>query len=976
MGFQVSASLAREVSRYVKFHGLSESCHGAVLVHALRPGDGGTVARALGQVLKDVNDGTDELTPLRFHLELYPASSESDITGRFLVDVVERHRTGAAGIAEEDRWMLDSKAVAGGVTLPRLRWARRDQCVPDTSAHIAIAFVSFDSRVDYVPFEQVPSAAPLHVYGLVANIQRSFQFEPAAQWLSWLPPESDGEKHPAARVISERLLRLNRALMRCVSRHSCQADSSWPVLRTQLSAEHQEALRRIHELSDCVITVDRNAGIEFFDAPRDEPGIYEAYVIDCVPERDDLGALQMITSTTRTDEIREMLDGMLETMSLSASRRNCEFLVRHLKSLSGRLALRLTCLGSASNELIALALVHSQCEQASDDSQSWMSLRRGFFVPVDDIPDLAPKEEQTEVAGSSTGVRSDLIYVTMPSRGGLSFTFVEVKYRRDLRSARSPELAQQIVEQTNLHREAWMNWYFNGVVSEPILAIRRSRLVRAMRFYLEKAHRHYLDADRYDKFRAQLDRMMVEGANYKLSEAPIATRGYIFCPEYASCDPTKASDASAPTQIVLFGATTMPDLAVGVERTVNYSTNIGSSAPTSSSQRDSTRDSPSNPATPVRGQTPQAISHEGADMSKESSVAPMVPAPQPELPSVAEVRFGLDSATEEPVKWHVSKSANPHLMIVGFPGMGKTEALMNICQQLHAQAITPIVFSYHPDIDDRLANKLPGLRLLDHQKLGFNPMHLDTVTPTAHVDSAGMLRDVFAAMFPELGDIQLERLRSAIRESYRRHGWGSDADEQSIPEFLDFYTILKHDPKPEKNLIARLDELNDYQIFSNSGDVRSLLEDATPSVLQIHATQNEFVQRAVAMLALYNIYKEMFRHGVQSRITHAVVFDEAHRASKMKLLPKLAAECRKFGIGLILASQAAKDFDSALYSNIASYLLLRMTDQDASILAKNITTSDQARRTADRLKQLEKYHALFFREGHRNPTHVRLDPPA
>jgi hypothetical protein len=64
-----------------------------------------------------------------------------------------------------------------------------------------------------------------------------------------------------------------------------------------------------------------------------------------------------------------------------------------------------------------------------------------------------------------------------------------------------------------------------------------------------------------------------------------------------------------------------------------------------------------------------------------------------------------------------------------------------------------------------------------------------------------------------------------------------------------------------------------------------------------------------------------------------------------------------------------------LFSNVASYLLLRMADQDAAVLAKNITTSDQSKRTCDRLKQLEKYNALFFREGHRQATHVLLDGP-
>lgn len=52
-----------------------------------------------------------------------------------------------------------------------------------------------------------------------------------------------------------------------------------------------------------------------------------------------------------------------------------------------------------------------------------------------------------------------------------------------------------------------------------------------------------------------------------------------------------------------------------------------------------------------------------------------------------------------------------------------------------------------------------------------------------------------------------------------------------------------------------------------------------------------------------------------------------------------------------------------------------MTEQDANILSNNITTSDQSRRVADGLKQLEKYHALFFRKGTRQPNTVSLSPP-
>jgi DNA phosphorothioation-dependent restriction protein DptH len=973
-GIQVSDSLAREVSRYIQFHELAQSSGGAVLLHALRPGDGCTVARSLGAALKSLDGSDDEPSTVRFNLEMFPAEPNSDITGNFLVDLVERHRTGAAGIADGDRWMLESQSRGAGVTLPRLRWAKKNSVLPETSAHMAIAFDSFETRVDFIPLNQLASSAPLHVYGLAANIQRSFTFKPDAEWLSWLPVDSDGEKHPAGRGMSERLVKLNKSILRCVCRFAEKGDEFWPVLRTSLTSEQQEMLRIVHHLSDWVITVDRNSGIEFFDAPKDEPGIYEAYVIDCVPERDDLGGLQMITSTTRTDEIRELLDVMLEQMSLSASRRNCEFLVRHLKALSGRLAMRLTSLGSTSSELIALALVHSHCENATDESTHWMSLGKGFFIPVDDIRDLAPKEKAVDGTESNLEsapkVRSDLIYISLPpTRGGLSFTFVEVKYRRNLRAARSPELIQLIEAQTQLHRKAWMDWYFDEKVAEPLLAIRRSRLVRAMRFYLEKARRHYLDLSQYERFNQQLDRMMTDGINYKFTEPSIANRGYIFCPEYTNGDAVQISEMDAETTTILFGATTMPDLAVGVDRSpapVESKTMLKISEGNISSITSRSDDA----------DLSVKVCKDATTQSTEvSSETDSQDAKNTESKAVA-IRLGLDVSNDEPVEWSVSSFANPHLMIVGFPGMGKTEAVMNICQQLKLNSITPIVFSYHPDIDQRLSQKLFDVQLLDHERLGFNPMHLDVITRTAHVDSAGMLRDVFAAMFPDLGDIQLERLRIAIREAYVRHGWSSETETPTMPEFREFYKLLKNDPKPDKNLLARLDELDDYGIFANSGDVRSLLASTSPLVLQIHATQNEMVQRAIAMLSLFNVYKEMFRRGVQDRITHAVIFDEAHRASKMKLLPKLAAECRKFGIALILASQSAKDFDTALFSNVASYLLLRMTDQDANVLSKNITTSDQAKRTSDRMKQLQKYHALFFREGFRNPTHVKLDPPS
>ena len=812
---------------------------------------------------------------------------------------------------------------------------------------------------------------------------------------------------PAARGLTERLSKLSRAILQTVVRPAGRPASDWPVLQTRLSPDQQEDLRTIHHRADWVVTVDRNAGVEFFDSPNEEQAIYDAYVIDCVPERNDLGSLQMITSTTKTDEVRALLDAMLATMSLSSSRRNCEFLVNQLKALSGRMAMRLTSVGNQSSELIALALLQASCAAAGVGEATWLSLKTGFFVPVDDVPDLAPTEKNigTSVDQPAPAVRSDLIYMSLPSRGGLSFVFVEVKYRRHLRVAREPQLVSQIAEQAEGHRRQWLDYYFDVTVPEIVAAVRRSRLVRALLFYLEKARRHSLDELAYQKLRDQLDRLIRDGAEYRISEPTESTRGYVFCPEMSRAEPELINRTLFGTGVMLFGPSRLPDLIAGFE--VPPSTDDDSNGgmaepqprvpvtPQSSSKSESLVPESEGDAPQTTSSSDEAtylasgpvvigldaVAEEAGEADHEeiprSAVAPESSL---ETSQVARIILGTDAFSGADVEWPVTSKANPHLMIVGLPGMGKTETLLNICQQLVAQSITPIVFSYHPDIDERLAQRLGEVQLLDHQQLGFNPMHVDQQTPHAHIDNAGMLRDIFAAMFPDLGDVQLEKIRSAIRQSYTRLGWGEPSETpREIPEFRTFFSLLQQDPKPDaatKNILARLNELNDYSVFETAGAVRSLLSSTTPSVLRIHATQNDGVQRAVAMLTLYNIYKEMFRRGVQSRITHAVVFDEAHRASRLRLLPRLAAECRKFGLSLVLASQSARDFDPALYSNIASYLLLRMTEQDANVLAKNITTSDQARRVADRLKQLERYHALFFREGLRQPSLIALSGPS
>lgn len=968
--------LGNEIFKYIECHASSKSLH----IHALRPGDGLTVARSLGDVQKryeGVSDGDENEFSARgngpsFVLELYPSEEQRGISGRFISEAREKRRSGAGVLSENDRWMLESLSLPGGVSLPKLRWARKRVQNPETAAHLAIAFDTFESNVICEDYGDLTKGRPYYSYGLLSFFDRFFTSNPSPRWSSVVPFPTDGEKHPSDRMHTDRLLRLQEGIMKCVVQN-LSGQGTLPVLTTEISTEKAQSLKTLHGLCDWVITLDRNAGIEYFDSPLDNRDIYDAYVIDCVPEREDLGCLQLITSTSNLDEVRGLLDEALDQMGLSRSLRNAQFLLENLKSLSGRLAIRLTGQKAPTSELIALAVSHANCWRTAENSACWVSLQDGFFIPVDDVRDLLPPLRKLEKNEEERAVRPDLIHVSILPRKGLLFRFIEVKYRRHLRSARNPVDLNQIREQTESLRKRWQEWYVHDAACSSFRAIRRAKLARVLRFYADKAHRHSLPKDRYDALVSEIDRMVAKGAEYIFPEVGKIDRGWVFCPEYSGNRPLLISPEEWNASIFLFGPSLLPDSTFRVDFINRQEIS---------------------PREPTREEPKQDPSRNGTEMVKESDIRLKEISTEEhtntelEIDSSAHeitgeiipaVYFGKDVLTEADVRLELKVKGNPHLLVAGLPGMGKTTCLLNLCKQMLQAGIRPILFSYHEDIDEKMKSLVDSVRFIDFNGLGFNPLHiLDRRNRMAYLDVASALRDIFFAIFPDLGDIQGKHIRQAIKESFVEAGWDTSANDYTQlrePEFKRFLEILKADPKPDRGLrtlLARFEELEDYGFFELAEDQQSLWESDLPIVIRIHTTLNDTLQKAFASLVLYGLYKDMFRRGLKDTITHAVVFDEAHRAAGLALIPTMAKECRKYGIALILASQEAKDFNVSLFSAIANYLVLRLTEADAKALVRNVASSQQERTLIDKIKQMDRFKALYFCEGKSRPAYVAL----
>ena len=103
VGAESASVLAREIGHYLDCHRRpgddgSESID-LLNLHAWKPGDGLTVARAMGEVLRretlaDGDQEDDSESELCFNLDIFHSRSESSTSGAFLSNVGRRRRSG------------------------------------------------------------------------------------------------------------------------------------------------------------------------------------------------------------------------------------------------------------------------------------------------------------------------------------------------------------------------------------------------------------------------------------------------------------------------------------------------------------------------------------------------------------------------------------------------------------------------------------------------------------------------------------------------------------------------------------------------------------------------------------------------------------------------------------------------------------------------------------------------------------------
>jgi DNA phosphorothioation-dependent restriction protein DptH len=327
---------------------------------------------------------------------------------------------------------------------------------------------------------------------------------------------------------------------------------------------------------------------------------------------------------------------------------------------------------------------------------------------------------------------------------------------------------------------------------------------------------------------------------------------------------------------------------------------------------------------------------------------PFTISPEASPAHAGSIPLGTDIDTGRPVIWDPYASSNPHVLILGESGSGKTYTASRLVLELARAHLPSIVFDYGQGFS--LQHAPPAFRddirtielQLSRDGIAINPLQIFPVDTHGPATVAQRVADTFVRVYPRLGVQQHALLRRAVLELLAEAGIAADDPRtwsQAPPPFRDLEEKINEyasvgdagTRRAAASAGPHVSTLFFFNTFRKTGHALGWSDLVARHnevwVLQLGGLEAS-VERAVTEFLLWSLirYFEVLGPGP---LRCFVVLDEAHKLAFGSGSPveKILREGRKFGLAAILASQQPEDFSSVAFANTATKIVFQIADQ-------------------------------------------------
>ncbi|MBN2006292.1 MAG: hypothetical protein JXA21_23260 [Anaerolineae bacterium] len=455
-------------------------------INVFNPGDAGLVVDAILSVEKQRN--ARRLTPLRYELRLFARSGRLDDMGEAVEELLNPERQVSA---EADAFTIPSQ----NHLFPKLRFSRNRledylQAPERYEAHIAILHDLFPVGIT---FRHLQTGRSSFAYGLIQEQVTAFAGGNGHYaWQRQLLPtpcQELAEDLQSVSAILAKLLSQIADLQASVAAGK-KVEAFVPTLHLHLSDQDKRLLYEVHNTSDWIFIIDRHLGLEYFDSDTFEERA--VYLLDFTPEFCGTDTDRLLLTTRAVDEVTRLIHPVLEEYALAYDTEAEVYFLQLLRSLSGRLALKLLSAPNSVGEALGLAMARLFLEQ-------YGLLEDCIVLPLDAHVGLFAEASQDALTNEVSLQRGDLLLVSCdPEARTLHFHIIEVKWRKDLGDINVYIELRQRIEGQLMNSEETLRIHFDPQfqpVDRVDRQVKTKELISLLSFYLERSRRYGLVSD-------------------------------------------------------------------------------------------------------------------------------------------------------------------------------------------------------------------------------------------------------------------------------------------------------------------------------------------------------------------------------------------------------------------------------------------------------------------------------------------------
>lgn len=468
-----AADLADRIHRYVLQHPYVRTLN----INVFNGGKAVAVAELLLHLQSSQN-----LTDLRYDVRLFVSDPAAPGVGEAIEGLFSPEASVSTPEAEQ------FLTPTGNHLFPKLAFAVRSvedfRKEPNRyQAHISMLF-------DLFPPEEVGAAPPIQknsavaVYGLVQEFDSSYSEEDSFVVWRRQPRHGIAQQLLGAEELTEELSRLPEtvSIATAVVATGQISPDARPLVSLALRADERALLHQVHENSDWVFTIDRNLGLEFFDhGKNDRPD----YLIDYSLDQTSFAGHRFVVSSRSLAELEAMLRPTLASYDLAADGNHAAVFLAQLRSLSGRLALKLISSPTQRAEVLGLALARLYLAYQG-------ALANQIVVPLDSHLELY---ENTDETGDTVSLqRTDLALFDLDAQAKIiNCRLVEVKCYRNVGGAGSYQNLRKRIASQIQRSEDVLRRHFDPHLNAsdlPERQLKNRQLANLLEFYLDRGVRY------------------------------------------------------------------------------------------------------------------------------------------------------------------------------------------------------------------------------------------------------------------------------------------------------------------------------------------------------------------------------------------------------------------------------------------------------------------------------------------------------